>query len=179
MHILVATTGVLPPEPVADLCRRLLPAKPERLPQGTEPFERGQVTVMTVIRVPHTFLQEMGEDERRSFLHNRPWESETAEMIALRYLEERGRTAVEPILSGLADRGLEAKIEFVEGSDPVEAILDTAETLAADIVIMGATRPLFTEKSWKSVSARVMERSTCPLVLIPGLPASDEEVGQS
>jgi nucleotide-binding universal stress UspA family protein len=33
---------------------------------------------------------------------------------------------------------------------------------------MGATRRLFTEQAWTSVSAQVMERSQCPLLLVPG-----------
>ena len=160
MHILVATTGVLPASPVASLC---------------EPFlrEGGQVTVMTVIEVPRHFLESMDDDERRSFLDDTSWHSETAEMKALGYLEERGRRAVEPVVSAFASRGLDPGIRFVEGNDPVEAIVSTAADVDAQMIVMGATRRLFTEEAWTSVSARVMERSQCPLLLVPGARTDD------
>ncbi|GIU92473.1 MAG: hypothetical protein KatS3mg011_1379 [Acidimicrobiia bacterium] len=158
MHILVATTGVLPPTPVADLCRRLA-------------GEEDRVTVMTVIEVPHTFLASMDEEERRSFLDDDAWETDTAEMKALGYLEERGRRAVEPVVTALRNVGWEPTVMFVEGDDPAEAILETAHKLSSDLIILGATRRLFAE--WTSVSARVMERTPCPLVLVPGTPKED------
>lgn len=155
MHILVATTGVLPPNPVAELCDQLL-------------TEAGKITVMTVIEVPRTFLEDMDEEERRSFLDDSSWESDTAELKALNYLEERGRRVVEPVVSAFRAIGRDPQISFVEGNDPAEAIIRTAEGLNADMIVMGATRRLFTEQAWTSVSARVMERAQCPLVLVPG-----------
>lgn len=162
VHVLIATTGVLPPAPSADLCSQLLP-------------EDGNVTVMTVIQVPRTFLESMDEDERRSFLDQGDWQTDTAEMKTLTYLEERGRRAVEPVVSALRARGIEPHITFVEGPDPVDAIVTTALDLAADIIMMGATRRLFTEQAWTSVSARVMERTHCPLVLVPGARGEDAD----
>jgi nucleotide-binding universal stress UspA family protein len=41
------------------------------------------------------------------------------------------------------------------------------------MIIMGATRRLFTEQAWTSVSARVMDRVHCPLVLVPGARSDD------
>ena len=160
MDILIATTGVLAPVAVSQLCEKLL-------------GEDGEVTVMTVIEVPRTFLETMDEDERRSFLDAGNWETETAEMKALAYLEERGRRAVEPIVSALRAMDTEPAITFVEGADPVEAIIRTAIDVDAELIIMGATRRLFTEQAWTSVSARVMERVHCPLVLVPGARADE------
>lgn len=160
MHILIATTGVLPPTPVADLCEQLLSGE-------------GAVTVMTVIEVPRQFLESMEDDERRSFLDDTAWQSNTAEMKALSYLEERGRRAVEPVMSAFRARGRTPEIRFVEGTDPVEAIVSTATATGADIIVMGATRRLFTEQAWTSVSARVMERTQCPLLLVPGVRVED------
>lgn len=133
------------------------------------------MTVMTVIQVPRTFLESMDEDERRSFLDQGDWQTDTAEMKTLTYLEERGRRAVEPVVAALRARGIEPHITFVEGPDPVDAIVSTALDLAADIVMMGATRRLFTEQAWTSVSARVMERTHCPLVLVPASRGDDSE----
>ncbi|MGH8915609.1 MAG: universal stress protein [Acidimicrobiia bacterium] len=155
MRILIATTGVLPSAPVAELCRRLN-AEAER------------VTVMTVVRVPRSFLDSLDDDVRRSFLDDSPIESSHAEAKAARYLEERGQKAVEPIVAALEASGMSSDVRFVEGDDPAEAIINTAEDVGAELVMMGATRRLFTEEAWRSVSARVMDKSHLPLLLVPG-----------
>jgi nucleotide-binding universal stress UspA family protein len=160
VHILIATTGVLPPGPVADICERVLGPDDE-------------ITVMTVIEVPRHFLESMEDGERRSFLDTASWETDTAEMKALTYLEERGRRVVEPIMAALRSRGHSPAISFVEGPDPVEAIVSTSEKVGASLIVMGATRRLFTEQAWMSVSARVMERTQCPLLLVPGVRSED------
>ncbi|HLT95448.1 MAG TPA: universal stress protein [Acidimicrobiia bacterium] len=153
MRILIATTGVLPPAPVAELCKRL-------------GGEDGVLSVMTVIQVPRTFLDALDEEDRRSLLADDG--KADPEAKALAYLEERGRRAVEPIVAALAGEGLEATVHFVEGDDPAEAIINTAEDFEADILVMGATRRLFTEEAWRSVSSRVMEQSQRPILLVPG-----------
>lgn len=160
VNILIATTGVLTPVAVSDICARLL-------------GDDGRVTVMTVIEVPRTFLEGMDENERRSFLDAGNWETETAEMKALTYLEERGHRAVQPIVAAMRAIDVEPSITFVEGADPVDAIIKTAVDIEAELIVMGATRRLFTEQAWTSVSARVMERVHCPLVLVPA-PRGDD-----
>jgi nucleotide-binding universal stress UspA family protein len=155
VRILIATTGVLPSAPVAELCRRLH-------------SDDGSVTVMTVVRVPRSFLESLDDDVRRSFLDDAAIGSSDAEAKAARYLEERGQKAVEPIVAALNASGMEAEIRFVEGDDPAEAIINTAEDVGADLVMMGATRRLFTEEAWRSVSARVMDKSHLPVLLVPG-----------
>lgn len=153
MRILIATTGVLPPVPVADLCKRL---------GGDD----GAYSVMTVIRVPRTFLDALDDEDRRSLLADD--ERGDPEAKASAYLEERGRRAVEPIVAALNAAGLEATVRFVDGDDPAEAIIRTAEDFEADMLVMGATRRLFTEEAWRSVSSRVMEQSQRPILLVPG-----------
>jgi nucleotide-binding universal stress UspA family protein len=155
VRILIATTGVLPSAPVAELCRRLH-------------SDDERVTVMTVVRVPRSFLESLDDDVRRSFLDDAAIGSSDAETKAARYLEERGQKAVEPIVAALRASGMEAEVRFVEGDDPAEAIINTAEDVGADIVMMGATRRLFTEEAWRSVSARVMDKSHLPVLLVPG-----------
>jgi nucleotide-binding universal stress UspA family protein len=127
-----------------------------------------RVTVMTVIEVPRTFLESMDEEDRRSFVHEGDWETETAELKALGYLEERGRRAVEPIISALSGAQLAPEVAFVEGTDAADAIIKTAADREVDLIVMGATKRLFTEQAWTSISARVMERTQCPLLLVPG-----------
>jgi len=155
VRILIATTGVLPATPVADFCKRLAGSA-------------SNVTVMTVVRVPHSFLDSLDDDMRRSFLDDAPVDSAAAEEKAATYLEERGQRAVDPICAGLAAVDIECDIRFVEGDDAAEAIIKTAQETKAEMVIMGATRRLFTEEAWRSVSARVMVNSHLPVLLVPG-----------
>ena len=160
MRILIATTGVLPAAPVADLCKLLA---------GDEP----QVTVMTVVQVPRSFLESLDDEMRRSFLDDSPDDSEGAKEKAARYLEERGQRAVDPICAALAADGVDCDVRFVEGDDPADAIIETAADVRAEMVVMGATRRLFTEEAWRSVSARVMVNSHLPVLLVPGTKIED------
>jgi nucleotide-binding universal stress UspA family protein len=162
VRILIATTGVLPAAPAAEFCGRL-------------ESEDGSVTIMTVVQVPRSFLEALDDDVRRSFLDDSPIGSTDAAAKAARYLEERGQKAVEPILAALRASGIEADVRFVEGDDPAEAIITTAEAVRAELVIMGATRRLFTEEAWRSVSARVMEKSHLPVLLVPGTRFEDTQ----
>ncbi len=162
MRILVATTGVLPAAPVAEFCKMLI-------------GDQGPVTVMTVVRVPRSFLESLDDTVRRSFLDDSPDDSEAAEEKAARYLEERGRRAVDPICAALAAEAIESEVRFVEGDDPAEAIIETAEDMGADLVMLGATRRLFTEEAWRSVSARVMVNSRLPVLLVPGVRIEDTQ----
>lgn len=146
---------MLPAGPVADFCERLI-------------GDDAKVTVMTVVQVPRSFLEALDDDVRRSFLDDSSDESAAAEEKAARYLEERGQRAVDPICASLAASGIDCDVRFVEGNDPAEAIIQTAEDVAAEMVIMGATRRLFTEEAWRSVSARVMVNSHLPVLLVPG-----------
>ncbi|MGQ0847646.1 MAG: universal stress protein [Actinomycetota bacterium] len=161
MHVLVATTGVLAPAAVADLCDLLV-----------RPGDAA-LTVMTVIQVPRTFLSSLDDEERRSLFDDDFYRTEQAESKAARYLEERGRRIVDPLVAALTARGRQATVHLVEGDDPAEAILGTAQKVGADLLMMGATRRLFTEQAWTSVSVRVMERCQVPLILVPGLRAED------
>lgn len=155
MRILIATTGVLPAVPVSELCARL----------GDEDSE---VTVMTVIRIPRTFLDSLDDDVRRSFLDESSDGSASPEEKAGRYLEERGQKVVQPIVAALQAINIEATVRYVDGDDPAAAIIATAEAVDAEIVMMGATRRLFTEEAWGSVSARVIDTSHLPVLLVPG-----------
>jgi nucleotide-binding universal stress UspA family protein len=159
VRILIATTGVLPAAPTAEFCRQLI-------------GDRSSVAVMTVIRVPRSFLEALDDDVRRSFLDAADNES-TEEEKAAAYLEERGRRAVDPICAALAAEEIDCDIHFVEGDDPAEAIISTAQRVGAELVVMGATRRLFTEEAWRSVSARVMVNSHLPVLLVPGARLED------
>lgn len=162
MHILIATAGVLPAAAVADLAARMM-------------IEGGRATVVTVIEVPHSFLDSLLDEEWRPFdLEGEPTAGREAELAA-RYVEERGRRLAEPVLAALQSRGVEAETVYMEGSDPAQTIIATAEELEVDMIVMGATRPLFDEESWASVSVQVMHRAPCPLLLVPGAGRTGEE----
>jgi nucleotide-binding universal stress UspA family protein len=160
VRILIATTGVLPAAPTAEFCRQLI-------------GDDSSVSVMTVIRVPRSFLESLEDDVRRSFLGDATDQGSTEEEKAATYLEERGRRAVDPICAALAAEDIESDVHFVEGDDPAEAIISTAESVEAELVVMGATRRLFTEEAWRSVSARVMVNSHLPVLLVPGARIED------
>ena len=128
---------------------------------------------MTVIQVPRSFLEALEDDVRRSFLDDAPDQSSSAEEKAAAYLEERGKRAVDPICAALAAEEIDTDVRFVEGDDPAEAIITTAQEMDAELVVMGATRRLFTEEAWRSVSARVMVNSHLPVLLVPGARIED------
>ena len=104
MHVLIATTGVLSPEPAVEFTRHLL---------GTG----GRVTVTTVIEVPRGFLDT---------LRSEGWHPLTEEFqvddgddaIIQRYVDERGRRLTEPVTAALKSAGIDSTSVFREGADP-------------------------------------------------------------
>jgi nucleotide-binding universal stress UspA family protein len=159
VHVLVATTGVLPPVTTATVCARLLD-------------RGGKVSVITVVAVPLDFLSGLDEEGRRSLLDDGSRPPVDEEKVA-HYLEERGRRAVEPLVAALRGHGMEPSVSILDGTDVAGVIVSTAIDRGADLVVMGATRRLFTEHSWESVSARVLEKLPCPLLLVPPVRESD------
>lgn len=152
MHVLVATAGVLPPEPVAELAGRLV-------------GESGLVSVISVVEVSRDFLEMVRAEEWRP-LRQADWPTEEDALTA-RYVEERGKRLVEPVLTALECRGIPCRAVFVESDDPASAIVSAAEDLGADLIMLGATRALFDESSWKSISQSVIRESRRPVVVIP------------
>ena len=153
MHVLIATTGALSPQPAVDFTAALL-------------GEDGKVTITTVIEVPRPFLDEVaGED----------WHPLTGEVSHERspddhiraYVEERGRRLTEPIVAALQGIGVRPQTHFLEGADPAAEISDLAEHIGADVVILGATRQIFDQSAWESVSARIMIESGKPVLVVP------------
>ncbi len=166
MHVLVATTGVLSPGPVVDFAKRLL-------------GERGKCTVTTVIEVPRSFLEELRGDSWHplSERSTASWTDEEDALIA-RYVEERGRRLTEPLVAALAASGIESKAIFREGEDPALTISRLARDIDAGVIVLGATRQIFDQSAWESVSARVMLESGRPVLVVPPEPKEliDEEV---
>ncbi len=155
MRILVTTAGVLPPEPAADLVEALI-------------GDSGSVTVMNVVQTPNDFLEELAADDRGPF---NPSPDELSgppgQTPAERYVHERGSKMVAPVVAALRTRHLEPRTKFVEADEVADAIIRTAEEMAADLVVLGTTRRLFAGTSWTSISMKVTAEAKVPLLLIP------------
>ena len=162
MHVLIAATGVLSPEPVVDFTRHLL---------GTS----GRVSLTTVVEVPREFLEALETTDWSPYEDHDPADAHDA--TAHRYLEERGRRLVEPVHLALQAAQIPCRVIYLEGEDPAAAISQAANDLEADIVVMGSTRPIFAREAWESVSARVMVESGKPVLVLPA-PARSEDDGK-
>ncbi len=163
MHVLVATTGVLSPGPVVDFVKRLL-------------GERGRCTVTTVIEVPRSFLEELRGDSWHPLAEGAAatWTDEEDALIA-RYVEERGRRLTEPLVAALDASGIESKALYREGEDPALTISRLARDIDAGVIVLGATRQIFDQSAWESVSARVMLESGKPVLVVPPQPKDGVE----
>ena len=156
MHVLIATTGALSAEPAVDLAKRLI-------------GESGRASVTTVIEVPRSFLGQL-RDEGWHPLGSEGVPGETGEQDAAviqRYVEERGRRLTEPILSALRAARIECTPIYLEGADAALRISELANEIDADVVLLGATRRIFDQVAWESVSARVMIESGRPVLVVP------------
>jgi nucleotide-binding universal stress UspA family protein len=162
VRIVIATTGALSADPVAKFAERL-----------TGPD--GVVYVTTVIEVPRSFLDEIRSEEWMPDPDgNAPWATQEDAVIA-RYVEERGARLTDPLVAALRERGVDAKVMFLEGEDPTATILGAVEEIGADLIVMGATRALFDESQWESISARVSREARCPVLVIPAGPIEGDE----
>lgn len=158
MHVLIATAGALPPAPVADFLERI--------------WRPGfKASVVTAIQVPRDFLDTLAAEaaEWSPLFPDAPGDDRTGDDQAIAaYVTERGLRLAEPVLAAVTARGITAGAIFVDGSDPAEAIVSTAETIGASLIVMGATKRLFDDGSWDSISARVVERAAIPTLVVPG-----------
>ena len=155
MHVLIATSGVLSPEPVVEFTRHLL-------------GQNGRVTLITVIEVPRAFLEDLHASDGRPLASD-----EGREEAVARYLEERGRKTVEPVRVALEAARITSEVSFVEGEDAATGITQAADALDADVVILGATRPIFNRDAWESISARVMLESGRTVLVVPSPQRAD------
>lgn len=161
MDVLIATSGALSPEPAARLAARLA-------------GEDGAIAVVTIIEVPRSFLDEIHVDEWRPLDESQPRGTHEDAVIAS-YVEERGKRITDPLLAALRGLGLEPTTTFLEGQDPAKTIYEAAVRFEAGVIILGATRPIFEESSWESVSMRVVQEGTIPVVIVPALPRQPED----
>jgi nucleotide-binding universal stress UspA family protein len=162
VRIVIATTGALSPEPVARFAERLA-------------ARDGIVYVITVIEVPRSFLDEIRSEQWHPLSDGSASWANREDAVIARYVEERGGRLTDPLIEALRSRGVEAKVMYLEGEDPGATIIEAADDIGADLVVMGATRALFDETHWESVSARVMREARCPVLVVPAGPLADVE----
>ncbi|HEX5631073.1 MAG TPA: universal stress protein [Acidimicrobiia bacterium] len=162
MRILIATAGVLSPEGVARITQRL---------SGDD----GEIRVITVIEVPRSFLDEIRSDEWHPLTEGSPMWSPPADAEIARYVEERGARLTEPLMAALGACGVDATVEYLEGEDPAATILAAADAFAADVIVVGATKQLFDESQWESVSTRVIRAAHRPVLVVPTRGRHEEE----
>jgi nucleotide-binding universal stress UspA family protein len=155
MHVLIATSGVLSPASSVEFVKRLI-------------GDDGRVTVTTVIEVPRSFLDELRSDRWHPLDDGSlpVWTSES-DAVVDRYVEERGRRICEPVVRAMRAERIETDAIYLEGEDPAATISGLASKLDADIVVMGATRPIFDQSAWESVSARVTLECNKPVLVLP------------
>jgi len=158
--MLIATAGVLSPEPVAEFAARLA-------------GEDSEVAVITVIEVPRSFLDTIRSEHWHPLTDGSPDWTEEEDAVIERYVSERGQRITEPILAALRSRGLTPTVRYVEGEDPAATIIAQADVLDADVVVVGATKQLFDD--WESVSARVIRDLQRPILVVPTLSRPDPE----
>ena len=164
MHILVATAGALSPTSVAEFLESIW------RPHFT-------VCIVTAVQVPREFLEDAEETDWRPLFPEEN-KQDVVEVVT-KYVTERGRRLAGPILSALEARGIHAEPLYVDEIDPAAAIVDAAQRLNADLIIMGATKPLFDAATWSSISAQVVRAARIPTLVIPGTrvnTAPEEEV---
>ena len=154
VRILVCTSGVLQAPPVIDFCASLL-------------GEDGRIVILTVVQVPRSLLSKFRR-KPRSFLFEVPEDCpRQASADEDDYIRERGERAVATLASGFRAAGIDPELSFVESQDLAGAIVDQAERMQADLIVMGATRQFFEPDVWSSVTARVSRVCERPLLLMP------------
>ena len=156
MHVLIATTGALSPDPAVKFTSHLL-------------GESGRVSVTTVIEVPRSFLDQLRDEGWHPLggRHQSGGLDVEDDAVIARYVGERGRRLTEPVINALRAAGIEAETIFLDGKDPAVSISELAEEIDADVVVLGATRRIFDQSAWESVSARVMIESGRPVLVVP------------
>lgn len=94
------------------------------------------------------------------------WEPATSEAEAVvRELHAKAEHRLVRVAQTLYYEGVPAEIAAVRCVDVVEGIIDTAEDVGADLIVMG-TRGLATPQSGISVTERVVGRAPCSVVAV-------------
>ena len=167
MHVLVATDGELDPAGIAKFSAPLA---------GND----GTVTVLTVIEVPRALLQELqghfSDQEPPSLLMTdsetvtttepakpRSWPGDDA--IIEQYLEGKKIERCQPVVDVLLAAGVKAECRVVEGG-AARGILDAAEALDADVIVVGSHGLGLFEGLLGSTGTKVTRLAKRPVLLL-------------
>ena len=167
MHVLVATDGQLDAAAVAKFSAPLA---------GSD----GTVTVLTVIEVPRAMLQELQDhfsDQQPPKLHMvdsetvstgaaeapRSWPGDDA--IIHQYLDNKRDQICSPLVAALRETGVTTTSRVVEGQAD-RGILNTAEELNVDVIVIGAHGSGFFEGLLGSTGAKVTRLAKRPVLLL-------------
>ncbi len=159
VRILIATAGELSPTAVGEFISRL---------DGGEL----EVWVATVIEVPRSFLDEI-RSEGWHPLSSSGGSAEEADDLIARYVEERGARITDPVVTALAAQEIAAETLYLEGEDPSQTIVAAGDRLDADLIVLGATKRLFDETQWESVSSRVIRDAGRSVLVVPAAHRDD------
>ena len=171
MHVLVATDGSLDGARTAEYAAPLA-------------GEGGRVTVLTVVEINRNMLRDLralyGErsvkpaDQDAEYVGLQPsassgvsadWPGDD-QMIG-RYLDDQATARTAPLVEALEAAGL-SNVETLarEGEDPAAVIVETAEQLEADVIVVRATGKGAFEALLGSTGTKLARRAPCPVLII-------------
>jgi nucleotide-binding universal stress UspA family protein len=169
VHVLVATDGEIEASTAAEFAARLAGAD-------------GRVTVLTVVEVPRTFINDIRE-------HWGPGDSESVvadytfvetpvdrrdgptgwpgdDAMIERYLADRLARNTRPLVDALRRRGIETVAQVVESENVTPTIIERVVALDADVVVIGSHgRGLF-QGLLGSTGTKIVRQSPRPVLLI-------------
>lgn len=170
MHVLVATDGTLDAELTA---RYALPLA----------GEDGRITILTVVEINRNLLRDL-----RSLYGERtvPSIHQDAEYVGLRpdastgvspdwpgddqileqYLDDKAASRTSALAAALAGSGTEVEVAAREGEDPAAIIVEEAERLGADAVVVGAHGRGAFEALLGSTGTKLARRAPCPVLIM-------------
>jgi nucleotide-binding universal stress UspA family protein len=168
VHVLIATDGKLAVEEVARFVAPLA-------------GDGGDVTVLTVVEIPHSFLAEMrsqygeqgppevvGDNEYIAVSHGGTepfgWPGDVA-MIE-RYKEDKRVQRCTPLVEALNGVGVAATGKVVESEQTARAILDGIEACEADLVVIGSHGQGLFEGLLGSTGTKIARQAGCAVLLV-------------
>ena len=169
MHVLVATDGEIEAATAAEFAARLAGAE-------------GRVTVLTVVEVPRTFLNDIrdhwGPGDGESVVADYTfvetpvarsdgptgWPGDDA-MIE-RYLTDKLRRNTGPLVDALEQRGIEAGTLVIESENVTASIIGQVVALDADVVVIGSHGKGLFQGVLGSTGTKIVRRSPRPVLLI-------------
>ena len=169
MHVLVATDGEIEASVAAEFASRLAGAD-------------GRVTVLTVVEVPRTFLNDVrshwGPGDGASVVADNTsvetpvarqdgptgWPGDDA--LIERYLSDKLKKNTGPLIDILRQREIDADARVVESENVTSTIIELVIDLDADVVVIGSHGKGLFQGLLGSTGTKIVRRSPRPVLLI-------------